>query len=72
MREQVNPWVEWIGRIIGGLIVATIAYFSMSFLSMWDDISQPFRLGIAGLIGFLFAIFGKCIWSWIDAIIDWT
>ena len=72
MRERSAPWVEWIGRIVGGVIVAAIAYFSMSFLSMWDSLPQAFRLGIAGFVGFLFAVFGRSIWSWIDGITDLT
>jgi hypothetical protein len=70
--NRTNLLLEWGGRIVGGIIVAAIVYFSISYISTWDKLPQEMRLGISGFIGALFIMFGKFIWSWIDAITDWT
>lgn len=61
----------WIGRVIGAVIIAPAAYFSLSFFAM-EDFSAETRLAIAGGLGLLFLIFGGNIWRWIGEIFDWS
>ena len=60
----------WIGRIIGAVIIAPLAYVALIYYDTWE-LSGEIRLAIAGGTGLLFLILGGSIWRWIDGLIDW-
>ena len=72
MKEHsVNPWGRWICKAVAGIVVAGVAYLAL----LWLDTSEVFplalRIGIAGSIGILFVLLGRCVWKWIAEILSW-
>ena len=64
--------LKWTGRIIGGVVIAGVAYVSTSFFSVLDELPQNVRLGIAGFFGVLFVLVGGNLWDWIFDVTDLT
>ncbi len=62
---------HWIGRIVGGIVVAAASYGLLLFWDTWD-LSHETQLMVSGGLGLLFVVFGGSVWRWIDNIDLWS
>ena len=59
------------GRIAGAVVVAAGTYAVLWYWDTWE-LSQEICVGIAGVLGLLFLLFGRNVWRWIDNVEFWS
>jgi hypothetical protein len=70
MRKQPDS-PHWIGRILGGIVVAAGVFISLCFWDTWE-LNMSIRIGVAIVCGLMFLCLGGNVWRWIYEIDYWT
>jgi len=62
---------HWLGRIIGGLVVAAVAFALLSIFDTWG-LGLAVRLVISLVLGAIFTLFGGRAWRFIVEILNYS
>ena len=62
--DPISDSSHWILRIVGGMVVAVIAYFSITLIP-FVELTNEFALALSALVGILAAALGWNAVKWI-------